>query len=310
MGETELPTLSDAYGASTGSQLVTAAVGLLETLRPSQWYKQSILFVALVFSMNATDLAAWGDVTAGALLFSLVAGTVYLFNDVCDREEDRAHPTKQHRPIASGQLGVATAIAAGLVLAAGSLVAAWWLSPAFFAVLLLYVAQNAAYNAVLRDVLFVDVLLIGTGFVLRAIGGVVLLGAPVSPWLVLCTFLAALFLGFGKRVGEQRRLGGQAATRSNLDAYGSELPAFLLGSVASALLIAYSLYTFFAQTPLMMVTIPLAFYAVFRYGYLVWSEGIEDPSAMFLDRGMVTTLTVWSLAIAAVLYVPPSALPV
>lgn len=313
MGEGELPGLtpnrwSRVQPEASASAWATAA-GLVKSLRPWQWYKQGVVFIALVFSLNALDPTAWARCAAGAGLFCGVAGAVYLFNDVCDVEEDRAHPTKRHRPIASGRVPVPTAIAAGTLLGSTSLAAAWWLSPAFFAILVLYAAQNAAYNALLRDVLFVDLMVVSAGFVLRAVAGVVLIGAPMSPWLVLCTFLAALFLGLGKRRAELSNTQTAPRSRSTLEDYHPRLVDLLLAMVAATLLLAYSLYTFSARSSAMMVTIPFAFYAVFRYAHLVLSRDMQRPETLFLDQATVANLVAWTGLVVLVLYLPDAPVP-
>jgi 4-hydroxybenzoate polyprenyltransferase len=293
-------------------RLTTTSVltGLAYSLRPWQWYKQLIVLVPIAFSFqyfDVFDLTVWFRVVTGAVVFSLTAGCVYIINDIMDREEDSNHPRKKHRPIASGQVPVAVAAGVAVpVLFAGPL-AGWWLTPAFGGLLGFYVLQNLLYSAGLKDLVFVDLLIIGIGFVLRAIAGVILVGAPISPWLVLCTFLTALLLGMGKRQAELSVVGDDNGTRESLSEYSSDLLRVMFISVSSVLLMSYSLYTFFVRSDAMMLTVPFALYAVFRYGYLTIEEGMKQPERMFLDKPMLVNLVVWALVALFILYLFPAA---
>jgi len=300
--------MSDSVEDSTVVSFSTIR-GFAQSLRPWQWYKQLIIFVPIAFSFqyfDVSDLTIWVRVVAGALVFCLAAGCVYVINDLMDIEEDRQHPRKKHRPIASGQLppGVAAGIALpGLLV--GPLVG-WWIQPAFGALLGVYVLQNLLYSAGLKALVFVDLLIIGTGFVIRALAGVVLVGAPVSPWLIICTFFTALLLGIGKRWAELDVDAPDDAVRQSLEDYSFQMLQLMLFSVSGILLVSYSLYTFFVRPDAMMATIPFALYAVFRYCYLVIEEGLERPSEMFFDKPMMGNLILWALLVFGILYVLPS----
>jgi 4-hydroxybenzoate polyprenyltransferase len=287
---------------STGDSTL---VGIAYELRPWQWYKQLVLFVAVLFSGNATDFDTWLRVTTGAVLFSVVAGATYILNDVSDVEEDRNHPAKRYRPIASGQVSVPTALGAVAVLyvLAGAL--SWRLSPSFFGLVALYVGQNVAYSYVLKDILFVDLFAISAGFVIRAIAGIALVGSTLSPWLLLCTFLAALMLAVSKRWGEHTVVDEPTETRAILNTYTEPVLQFLFGSVATMLLMSYSLYTFFASELMMMLTIPFAFYAVFRFSHLTFVEaGASRPQEFLVDRLLLTNAMLWGAVVVLVLYGP------
>jgi 4-hydroxybenzoate polyprenyltransferase len=283
--------------------------GIVYSLRPWQWYKQLIIFVPVVFSFqyfDAFDLTVWLRVVAGAIVFSLTAGCVYIVNDIMDVEEDRNHPRKKHRPIASGQVSVAVATGVSLPGLVAGPVAGWLIDPAFGLVLGVYVLQNALYSGGLKNLVFVDLLILGFGFVVRAVAGVVLVGAPISPWLVLCTFLTALLLGTGKRRAELDLVENGEDIRQNLEDYSGELLQMMFISVCAVLLVSYSLYTFFVRSDAMMLTIPFALYAVFRYGYLTIEEGMKQPERMFVDRPMMANLVLWALVAFAVLYLLPA----
>jgi 4-hydroxybenzoate polyprenyltransferase len=277
--------------------------GLLYEIRPWQWYKQGILLVGIVFARRLFDPTAWQQVLLGLVAFCAVAGAVYVFNDISDVEEDRQHPEKRNRPIASGQVSIPTATVFAGALLAGGLVLSYTVGVLFLVVVGAYVLQNAIYSASLKDVVHVDVMIIALGFVLRAIAGVVAIGAYLSPWLVVCTFLAALLLALGKRRHELHTRSDPAATRSSLGEYTAETLDQLLVVTIATLLMSYSLYTFFRADSLMMVTLPFAFFGVFRYHHLVHTDDIgASPEYLALDRPFVLNFLAWTTVAIGVLY--------
>lgn len=286
---------------STGESMLA---GILYELRPHQWYKQLILFIPLVYSGQATSLTAWTQITAGAIVFSLVAGCVYIVNDIFDREEDRKHPVKQHRPIASGQVSVRIA---GIVATSGFLLAgsvAFWLDWLFLAVLITYLAQNLAYSAVLKHIFLVDLFVVGAGFVLRAVAGVILISAELSTWLFLTVFLTAFLLASGKRRAEFIPRENEA--RTSLDEFTEEFSTFVLFLSATTLLIVYSLYTFFTRGTVMMLTIPFAYYSVLRFCHLMLEHPTEQVDKHLFRRDMLTNFLLWGVATLIILYRPVS----
>lgn len=297
-------------GLRTGTDAVRRVfAGLLYEIRPWQWYKQSILLVGIVFSKNLLNPAAWREVVLAMVAFCAVAGAVYVLNDISDVEEDRKHPEKRNRPIASGQVSVPTAAAFAVALLAGGL----WLSAAvdvrFLLVVCAYLLQNVLYSLYLKEVVIVDVMVVALGFVFRAIGGVVAIDVYLSPWLVVCTFLAALLLAIGKRRHEIRTRDVPAETRSTLGEYTDESLDQLLVVAVATLLVSYSLYTFFRAKPTMMFTLPFAYFGVFRYLHLVNTAGIGSaPKYLALDRPFAMNLIVWTAVVVAVLYGAPEQL--
>ena len=277
--------------------------GLVREMRPWQWYKQSVLLVGIVFSKNIQNVAAWRRVALAVVSFCAVAGAVYVFNDITDVEEDRNHPTKQHRPIASGQVSVpvAGAFAVGLLLFGLGIASA--LGRLVLLVVVAYLAQNALYSLYLKQLVLVDIIVIAIGFVLRAVAGVVAIDVDLSPWLVVCTFLAALLLAIGKRRHELFAGEDPADTRGTLGEYTAEGLDQLLVVVVSTLLMSYSLYTFFGSGDEMMLTLPFAFFGVFRYHHLMYAEEIgSDPKSLLLDRPFVLNFLVWMTVAIAALY--------
>jgi 4-hydroxybenzoate polyprenyltransferase len=166
---------------------------LLESLRPTQCVKNGFVFAALIFSRSLMDWHRTGRVAAAAALFCLVSGAGYLFNDILDASEDRQHPVKRSRPVASGRLSVRGAAWGAGLLAVAALGGAWVLDREFFLVTALYGILNGLYSWFLKRVMLLDVFVIATGFVLRVVGGGVVIHVEISAWLIVCTTLLALF---------------------------------------------------------------------------------------------------------------------
>lgn len=285
------------------SSLSEVVLSLTRLVRPHQWYKQAVMLFGIVFSRNLFDVAAWLDLLVGIVSFTAIASAAYIFNDINDVEEDRRHPQKQHRPLASGQ--VSPRLAAGLasVLAGIGLVSGYHSGPLFFAVLCVYVVQNLAYSLYLKRLLHVDILVVAMGFVLRAVAGVVAISVFLSPWLIVSTFLLALVLALGKRRHELSVAVEPSETRHVLAKYSEEHVDQLLVVTMSTLLMAYSLYTFSRTDPLMVSTLPFAFFGVFRYHYLVSAEDAAgQPESVFTDTPSVVNLVLWGLITVAILY--------
>jgi 4-hydroxybenzoate polyprenyltransferase len=291
---------------------------LLQALRPKQWTKNLLVFAGVVFSQHAADPAMLLRAAAGFVAFSMIASAVYVVNDLKDVEADRLHPKKRHRAIASGALSptVAWTIVPILLVAVAAISS--WLGFGFLLVLAAYLASNVAYSFGLKHQVILDVFLIASGFVLRAVAGVELL-KPVAPetqlssWLLVCTFFGALFLAVSKRRRELTNAGNSASEqRAVLAAYTPELLDRMLTIAAACTLMSYALYTIWPATvakfgtEALIVTVPVVAYGVFRYLHLVRvSETSEDPSQVLLaDRPIQVTvlvyvaLTLWILYIA------------
>lgn len=278
-------------------------VGLVYEVRPWQWYKQSMLLLGIVFSGNLFSITAWVDVSLAVVSFCAVAGATYVVNDISDLEADRQHPEKQHRPIASGVVPVPIAVVYAAILFVAGIGLAAMVNPLLLGVVILYVAQNVLYSWVLKELVLVDVLVIAVGFVLRAIGGVVAIDVYLSPWLVICTFLTALLLAIGKRRHEMLVSDSPADTRKTLGEYTETTLDQLLMVTLATLLVSYSLYTFFRASHLMMVTLPFAFYGVFRYHHLVHTAEVSgNPVKLFTDRPFLVNLVFWGSVTVVVLY--------
>lgn len=277
---------------------------LLQAMRPRQWTKNLLVFVGVVFAQLAGDPAMLLRAVAGFVAFSLLASSVYLVNDLRDVEADRQHPKKRLRPVASGRLspGLAWTVAPVLLTISGLL--ATWLGTGFMLVLGAYLLSNMAYSFGLKHHVILDVFLISSGFVLRAVAGVELL-LPVAPdtqissWMLVCTFFGALFLAVSKRRRELVNAGGNASSqRSVLASYTPELLDRMLTISAATTLMSFALYTIWPATvakfgsEALILTVPVVAYGVFRYLHLVRvSETSEDPSQVLLtDRPIQLTV--------------------
>lgn len=285
-------------------------VAILRSMRPRQWVKNVFVFAPLVFAQRVDDVGAV-LLSAGAFgIFCLLSSAVYLINDIADRKVDRLHPVKKDRAIASGELSVATAAFVAIVLAAGSLSAAWPLGQGFAAVALIYLVVNLGYSLALKNVVILDVMLIASGFLIRAWAGALVLDVELSRWLILCTALIALFLGFVKRRQEIVTLGSAADQRPILREYSIAFLDQMIAIVTASTVLAYSLYALSAEvaiklgTPWMGLTIPYVLYGIFRYLYLVYRRGQgENPSGLVSsDPALIVTILLWGGTAVIALY--------
>jgi 4-hydroxybenzoate polyprenyltransferase len=284
---------------------------LVRAMRPQHWVKNVFVLAPLVFAQQARDLPHVIRVLAAFGLFSLLASAVYLINDIADRHNDRLHPDKCKRPIVSGTLPVVVAAAAAALFAVVALLGAFLLSAPLALVLGLYLVTNLAYSYGLKRVVVLDVMLLSTGFLLRAWAGAVVIGVVMSHWLVLCTGLVSLFLGFVKRRQEIVALDTHAADqRPILKEYSLPFLDQMVSTVTAGTVVAYSLYAFSPEvaeklgTPWMGLTIPFVVYGIFRYLYLVYHQGLgQNPTSLILrDRPLVANLALWAAACLLAVY--------
>jgi 4-hydroxybenzoate polyprenyltransferase len=284
---------------------------LLVALRPKQWAKNGLLFAGLLFTLNEHHPpSAYGRAVLAFVLFCLLSGTTYLLNDLRDIEADRQHPEKRKRPLASGRLSPSLAVCFIALVTPATLAAGYLLlNLAFFLTALVYFVQTLAYSLRLKNIVLVDVLTVSFGFVLRAVAGSVALPVRASEWLLLCTFLLALFLALMKRRAELIALGNQSATRPILAEYSLSFLDQMITLTATTVLVSYLLYTFLSPTgrahPYLMATAPFVLYGLFRYLYLAHRKGQgEAPEIVLLeDRPMLVNLILWVLAVVAAMLV-------
>ncbi|NMB56296.1 MAG: decaprenyl-phosphate phosphoribosyltransferase [Leptolinea sp.] len=284
---------------------------IIKTMRIKQWTKNAIVFAALVFDRQLTNPIAFGRTLAGFILFCILSSTVYIINDIIDVEADRAHPRKKYRPIASGALPIPTAIAVDVVLLISTLALAYWLSPTFFIVGILYFILNLAYTIRLKQIVLLDVVVISLGFVLRVGAGVTLIQVErFSPWLYVVTFMLALYLGFGKRRSEMALLTDSAAShRKVLDGYTMPFLDQIMMMISGLTIIAYSLYTFSAPNlptnHTMMLTIPFVVYGLLRYLLLTEIQNVKIPpdEVLLVDRPLQIAILLWGFSVLTIFYI-------
>ena len=267
---------------------------LLKSLRPRQWSKNVVIFAGLAFSGAATDQGLLVSALTAFAAFCLASSAVYIVNDIFDRERDRLHPIKRHRPIASGTISVKAGILFAIILVAASLFLSSLVGTAVWAIGG-YLVLQALYTPWLKHVVLLDVFSIAAGFSLRVLGGAWAIEAPLSPWLVACTVQLALFLALCKRRAEAanlspEQLSGDTTTgqRPILAEYAGQGTDMMVGIMAAATLVTFTLYTLLpasvlspgipdlesrAGEPGMVFTLPFVFYGVLRYLHLVYSKG-------------------------------------
>ena len=302
--------------ASAPAMVTRFAGDLLRTIRPKQWTKNLLVYLALFFTVNEAwsfgefegFLSLLGKSTLAFLVFSAVSGAVYLVNDLVDAEHDRRHPTKRHRPIASGRLPAAVAGSAAGLLAVAGLATGFVLEPGFGVVVAAYLGLMAAYTLGIKRLIMLDVMTISAGFVLRAVAGAVVLQVPVSPWLYTCTGVGALMIALAKRRSELAQAGEGAGTqRDTLQTYTKGLLDQLMTIVATCVVLTYGLYTFTAPNlppnGAMMLTIPFVVYGIFRYMYLVHRRhmGERPEDILISDVPLIVTILGWLATAATIL---------
>jgi 4-hydroxybenzoate polyprenyltransferase len=285
--------------------------GLLASLRPQQWVKNGFVFAALIFSRSITDWHRNARVAAAALLFCIISSAVYLLNDIFDAPDDRKHPLKRLRPLASGKLGVGTACIAAIILAFLSLGGAWVLDRTFFIIVAVYGLTNVLYSWALKRVVLVDVFVISAGFVLRVISGGVVIHVEISPWLVVCATLLALFLALSKRRHELVVLGKDAGEhRLTLSRYSPYFLDQLIGIVTASTVMSYALYTLSSDVQAKFpgkrldLTIPFVLFGIFRYLYLVHQneEGGNPTRLVLTDPVLLSVVLFWAASVIFIIY--------
>lgn len=285
----------------------------IELARPRAWVKNTIVLFPVVAARRAGDAGSWGLALLAMAGFCLVSSAVYVVNDLRDRENDRRHPRKKDRPLAAGRVSplaawveAAVLLAAGLGVAAG---AGWPVA----AIAAAYVLLQAAYTFYLKQKVLLDVICIAVGFVLRAAAGAVAISVAVSPWLIVCTFTACLFMGFCKRCNEIVTIGDLVEAgkhRPTLVRYSSDLLTHLITLSAAIAIMAFLLYAASSRTRApehigsigLVYTLPLFIYGIFRFAMLSMLGRYADPTDLILrDRPFQLTLLAWVAAALAVI---------
>jgi 4-hydroxybenzoate polyprenyltransferase len=295
---------------------VRALRGFLVTLRPEQWSKNLVLFAGLIFAGGLGEGSLVRLAASGFLVFCALSGATYVLNDLVDVRSDRQHPDKKTRPLASGALPAVPAAVAACVMAALAIVWAYRIYTGFGHAAAAYLALNVLYSSFFRRMVILDVMSIAIGFVLRAVGSVEVLrgvapSTELSPWLLVCTFFLALFLGFGKRRHEALVLGeGAGAHRSTLTHYPSELLDALIGVVTASTVVSYAIYTIWPGTvekvgsAHLVYTVPFVVYGVLRYLFLMFARcgGGKPARSLVSDAPLAINIALWVAVVIAIIY--------
>lgn len=278
---------------------------LIRALRPLQWVKNLLLFAALVFSEKTAEFEAVVTEHLAVAVFCALASAGYLFNDLRDIENDRTHPEKKHRPIASGEVSPALATATAVLLFIGGAVGAWFINMGFFAVAMAYLLLTTSYSAFLKKLPLLDVFVIATGFVLRAAAGALSIEVYISPWLLVVTGFGALYLGISKRRAEVMLLEGEAAEhRANLAAYTPKVLDQFASLSGASTIMSYAMYTFHetAKTPWLMITVPWVVAGIMRYEMLAQQGHGGAPEKMLVKDPAFTAIgLMWAATVMVVL---------
>lgn len=281
------------------SGIISAFKSILISMRPYQWYKNLIIFAGIIFSLNIFNIDMWAHTIYAFISFCLISGSIYIINDAKDVELDRLHPKKKFRPIAAGKLSTKKGLLIAVLILISVTLISIIISIPLALVSVLYILTSLAYTLYLKAFALVDVMLVALGFVLRAAAGTVVIDVRISPWLILCVFLMALVLAFGKR---RHELLVASNSRSCLSQYTEKmLDNFLIISVG-ILLMSYALYTF-SVSIYMMVTLPFAFYGIFRFMQLVYLNNFGGEAELILrDRASQLNLALWTALATLILY--------
>ncbi|MFH1761463.1 MAG: decaprenyl-phosphate phosphoribosyltransferase [bacterium] len=284
---------------------------VLRSLRPEQWLKNIVVFAALIFSAQLTNVNSLILTAAGFCVFCMLSSAIYLFNDICDRERDLNHPVKKLRPIASGAVSVSMAGTIAVILILIGLISALLINKTFLLAASCFLLLNIFYSLALKQIVIIDVMSIAMGFVIRAVAGGYAIKVHISPWLVLCTFLLALFLGLSKRRHEFILLDqGASEHRKLLKEYSPYFLDQMISIVTTSTLILYILYTMLGELKVKMnvqnleLTIPFVLYGIFRYLYLVHkkSEGGSPARTFFHDPSLLINVILWSVVAIFLIY--------
>lgn len=285
---------------------------LYQSFRPRQWTKNFFIFAGILFSQNLFETPLLLRVIAAFILFCVISGSVYTFNDLLDIDEDRRHPQKARRPLASGRLSPAFARFAVVIVPVAAVCCAWLLGMPFFITAVSYLALQVAYSLWLKHIVILDLFSIAAGFVLRVLAGALVIDVEISSWFIICTVLLSLFLGLGKRRHEIETLEDEAQShRPVLNDYSSYLLDQMISVVTASTVVCYALYTMSAETidkfgtNNLVLTVPFVLYGVFRYLYLIHKkgEGGNPENILAGDLPLLVNIFLWALAAGLILYV-------
>ncbi len=294
-----------------GNKKIKVFLYIWESLRPKEWTKNLVIFAGVLFSQNLFNLPYLFKVFLAFITFCLLSGSVYIFNDLRDVEEDKSHPFKSNRPLASDRLQTSHALLALVIFVPLALGFSYYLNSAFFLITLGYLLLQVAYSFILKYIVILDVFTISCGFLLRVIAGAVVINVEISSWFLLCTTLISLFLGLSKRRHELVMLEQEAQNhRKVLGKYSPYLLDQMISAVTASTILAYALYTMSEETIAkfgtknLIFTIPYILYGIFRYLYLIHQKGSGgNPGHILLnDKPLFINILLWVITVVIILY--------
>lgn len=287
-------------------------INYIHLLRPKHWIKNIFIFAALIFSLNLFNKVKLIASLQSFFAFCLASSFVYIINDIIDIEQDRKHPKKRNRPIASGKISIKNAIIISIVCLITSIISAYFINLNTLIIIIIYIFVNIFYSMKIKNVVILDVMFIALGFILRMIAGSTAIEVSFSNWILLTTFCISLFLGFGKRRGEilLQNNNTQKNTRFVLKLYSTQFLDYMIISSVTLTIISYALYTIDLEvikrfgTDKLIYTVPLVIYGIFRYLYVIYkSDSNGDPTEVVLkDKSIISVVLLWILLVICLIY--------
>ena len=295
--------------------MMRTSVLFVKSMRVNQWVKNTFIFAPMIFSLRFLQVDYIKKSLLAFFLFSLVTGAIYIFNDCFDKNKDRLHPDKRKRPIASGELKIPTALVGAFFMLAAAMAAIFKFNLDFFIIAVVYILMNILYSYFLKNIVILDVMVIAVGFVLRVKIGGDIDNIELSVWILIITFLLAIFLGLIKRRQELVKMSNtegnsDSGTRQTLKKYNLSLLDQLISITTATTLISYIIYVANPNvlekfnTKYLYLTVPFVVFGVFRYLYLTYSEGKgENPAEiLFSDLPFTINIILWLAVFLAVIF--------
>lgn len=277
----------------------------MRTMRPQQWYKNTLVFLAIIFSGNLFSIPLILQTLTAFASFCALSSSTYIINDLADRKKDRLHPEKRLRPIASGAINTSAAVIFSILLLSLGIYLSMFLPQTFTYAAIAYFGLSQLYTFLLKKEAFLDILTIATNFVIRAVAGAFAISVVVSPWLILGVFFLAIYLVLGKRRADIMLLKTKASShRETLAHYTPQLTSQFGTIATTCLVITYTLYVFFGTQTALYITLPIALYALFRYETLITtgSKTARHPERAFLDPRMCASIIIWATLVIIIIY--------
>lgn len=299
--------LDNYSGSPVKVSVISKIAAYIKLLRPKQWVKNLFVIAPLIFAKHVFEYNYIVKIVAAFILFCLISSGVYVLNDIVDCEKDRLHPKKKNRPIAAGLISKVEGIILLVISLPLVIGVSFYIDRFFGLAIMFYFINNVLYSYKIKHMVILDVMSIALGFLLRVIGGALIIKVSISPWILLCTLLLSLFLGFSKRRNELVVLEmGAENHRKILEEYSLEFIDNMLSIITASTVMAYCLYTFSANNGnfKMMITIPFVLYGIFRYQYIIYKkkEGGSPEDTVLSDMPLMFSILLWGIISIVILY--------